>query len=261
MQLQMEDFMEHDFDIRTVKSLLIKGCSGHNERRTRTDNALIFYPDGGYVFHYEDGSVLKTTSNSVVFMPIGARYSIESYAPTDCYSITFFLAEPFPCAPFAVTVRDARYFLEMFSDAEKQYRQAQSGYTMSCKARLCSIIAALQREYSLGYVSTKKYAVIAPAVELIHQCYTSTVPTVAELAELCGITPEYLRILFNKKYGKSPIKYINDLRFSRARELLDSGLYTVTDVALLAGFSTASYFSKEFKKKYGISPSRYLDGE
>ncbi len=258
MQLQMKDFMEYDFEISKVSSMLIKGCNG-THYRTRNDYALIFYPEGGYVFHFEDGTEVKTAKNTILFLPGGARYSIESYSPEDCWSINFYLAKPFPCAPFAINVRDARYFAEMFSDIERIYRQAQSGCLMHSKARLCSIIAAIQHEYSLGYVSNRKFSIIAPAVERIHQCYTGETPSVAELAELCGITPEYLRSLFNKKYGKSPIKYINDLRFARARELLDSGLYTVTDVSLLAGFSAPSYFSKEFKKKYGISPSRYLE--
>ena len=258
MQLQMKDFMEYDFEISKVSSMFIKGCNGSNYR-SRNDYALIYYPEGGYVFHFEDGTSLRTAKNTILFMPGGASYSIESYAAEDCWSISFFLAKPFPCAPFTINVRDARYFFEMFQDTERIYRQAQSGYLMHCKARLCSIIAAIQHEYSIGYVSNRKYSVIAPAVEKIHQCYTSETPSVTELAELCGITPEYLRALFNKKYGKSPIKYINDLRFARARELLDSGVYTVTDVSLLAGFSAPSYFSKEFKKKYGISPSRYLE--
>ncbi len=258
MQLQMKDFMEYDFEISKVSSVFIRGCNGSNYR-VRNEYGLIYYPEGGYFFHFNDGTSLKISPNTVLFIPAGASYSIESYSPEDCWSISFYLAKPFPCAPFTVSVRDARYFAEMFSDTERICRQAHSGYLMHCKARLCSIIAALQHEYSLGYVSNRKFSIIAPAIEMIHQCYTSATPSVSELAELCGITPEYLRSLFNKKYGKSPIKYINDLRFARARELLDLGLYTVTDVSLLAGFSAPSYFSKEFKKKYGISPSRYLE--
>ena len=52
------------------------------------------------------------------------------------------------------------------------------------------------------------------------------------------------------------MKYINDLKLKRAKELLNSGFYTVSDVATQAGFFDLSYFSRFFKKKRWCIPKR-----
>ena len=42
-----------------------------------------------------------------------------------------------------------------------------------------------------------------------------------------------------------------------AAELIYSGMHTITDACFLSGFENTSYFSREFKKKYGVSPLDY----
>ena len=54
--------------------------------------------------------------------------------------------------------------------------------------------------------------------------------------------------------GVSPLAYINSLKITRAKELLLSGMYTVTEVAFMSGYSDISHFSREFKKSTGVSP-------
>ena len=52
-------------------------------------------------------------------------------------------------------------------------------------------------------------------------------------------------------------KYINDLKISHAKELLASGMYSVTEAALQSGYADLSHFSREFKKTVGISPKKF----
>ncbi|MDD6214022.1 MAG: helix-turn-helix transcriptional regulator [Firmicutes bacterium] len=74
---------------------------------------------------------------------------------------------------------------------------------------------------------------------------------------MCGITPEYFRKIFRTYYGTSPVKYINELKLSHAKELLSSGMYSVTDAALQSGYSDMSFFSREFKKNTDVTPKDY----
>ena len=46
-------------------------------------------------------------------------------------------------------------------------------------------------------------------------------------------------------------------QMQQAKELLDSQFYTVSEICLLSGYNNESYFSREFKKHLGISPSEY----
>jgi signal transduction histidine kinase/ligand-binding sensor domain-containing protein/DNA-binding response OmpR family regulator len=56
----------------------------------------------------------------------------------------------------------------------------------------------------------------------------------------------------------SPVEFVRDMRLKRSKQLLDSGSYTVSDAAYLAGFNSLSYFSTCFKDQYKMTPSAYL---
>lgn len=70
---------------------------------------------------------------------------------------------------------------------------------------------------------------------------------------------DYLRKLFQKELGMTPHKFLNDRRLQTAASMLCSQYNdgNVTEVAHLCGFREPLYFSRMFKKKYGLSPSFY----
>ena len=55
--------------------------------------------------------------------------------------------------------------------------------------------------------------------------------------------------------GTSPLSFINNHRMNVAKEMLSSGIYSVSEVGYAVGFSTPSSFSRKFKKHFGKSPS------
>lgn len=72
---------------------------------------------------------------------------------------------------------------------------------------------------------------------------------------------DYLRKLFQKEMGVTPHRYLVDKRLKMAAELLvtddSAGTRTIMDIAYLCGFHDPLYFSKMFRKKYGIAPRNY----
>jgi AraC-like DNA-binding protein len=56
----------------------------------------------------------------------------------------------------------------------------------------------------------------------------------------------------------SPNAYLNKYRLEKSLDKLNSGINTVSETGFLCGFSSASYFSKCFRKMYGISPKEYM---
>ena len=72
---------------------------------------------------------------------------------------------------------------------------------------------------------------------------------------------DYLRKLFQKELGVTPHKYLIDKRLQIAAEVLvnnENNSSTVADIAMMCGFHDPLYFSKMFKKKYGVAPSYYF---
>lgn len=58
--------------------------------------------------------------------------------------------------------------------------------------------------------------------------------------------------------GTSPNLLLKDFRLEKARELMQKKNYSISQITFEAGFSSPSYFTKCFKKKYGMLPMEYL---
>lgn len=80
---------------------------------------------------------------------------------------------------------------------------------------------------------------------------------VEELAKMCCLSIGSFRHSFAECTGMSPVEYRNKLRIQKAITLLKSGKHTVGEVAEAVGINDIKYFSKQFKKMTGVSPSIY----
>ena len=81
--------------------------------------------------------------------------------------------------------------------------------------------------------------------------------SLVEMANLVGLTPNYFLNAFKKATGKTPHRYLRDLRMIKARELLGNPQLTVLGVALAVGYTTQSHFTTLFSKETGMTPARY----
>ena len=85
----------------------------------------------------------------------------------------------------------------------------------------------------------------------------ATVGSVAQVAEVMGITPQYLSAYFRKQIG-TPLKiYIQAKKIALAKELLSKGA-DVTQACFDSGFNDCSYFIRIFRKYTGTTPHRYI---
>lgn len=82
----------------------------------------------------------------------------------------------------------------------------------------------------------------------------------ARLAAACGISEAYLRRLFVRCLGVPPTVYMLQQRRLHAYELITSQEFSVTTAAAAAGFCDMSYFSRAFKKHFGIAPAALRRG-
>ena len=129
---------------------------------------------------------------------------------------------------------------------ERRYQTTSLFYTL---------FAMLQADYSRA--CQQKDSICRCAVQYIAAHYTETSLTVPQIARAVGVCDVYLRRLFQQEMHLSPKQYIERLRIQRAASLIQSGYYTVAQVAHNCGFSDEKYFSTAFKKATGTQPSRY----
>jgi AraC-like DNA-binding protein len=81
--------------------------------------------------------------------------------------------------------------------------------------------------------------------------------TLAELAELAGLSVWRFATVFRQHVGVSPHRYICRLRVERAQTLMRNGMPAAT-AASEAGFYDQSHLSRHFKNLCGMTPGQYL---
>ena len=208
-------------------------------------------------YTFSDGTVLKTKKNDVFYLPKGSSYRVKSVLSGGCYAINFDTVEEINCSPFIIKFRDIEPILKCFKDSEKLWRQRPSFYRSGILKNVYQIINLIGKESERDYISSNKKSIINDAEEKIHSSFTDNNLSVAELASMSGVSEAYFRRLFIAKHGISPKEYITRLRINYAKRLLKSGDFSVSEVALLCGYSEPCHFSREFSKKTGISPKKF----
>ena len=82
-----------------------------------------------------------------------------------------------------------------------------------------------------------------------------------EVAEVFGLSPAYLSVLFKKSTDTGFAEYVYTKKIDKAKEMLLSGDMKIYEVADSLGFESAYYFSKVFKKVDGHSPREYIQSK
>ncbi len=90
----------------------------------------------------------------------------------------------------------------------------------------------------------------------VNEHYTDEI-TVPEIAHAVGLHPNYAVQLFKKKTGMTLVEFIARQRLAHAQLHLATTDRSVLDIALEAGFGSASRFYAVFRKAFGMSPNEY----
>ena len=225
--------------------------------KNRPSHGLALNCAGEKTYRFDDGRVCIVGENDLIYLPKHSNYTVSSTAPGQVWCINFQCLEEEPSSPFVLHFTSNEKVLNAYKSAEKAWRSAELDREYKVMSELYKILYEMGRIQDAPYFPESKHELIQPAVEYIHKHYTKELINAQYLAELCGISYDYLRQLFERFYGLTPIKYINDLKLKRAKELLASGMYSVSEAAYHSGFSDVSHFSRFFKANVGVLPSEY----
>jgi len=82
-------------------------------------------------------------------------------------------------------------------------------------------------------------------------------PSIVELAQKVGLDRMKLQQGFRELFQVTPFQYLQNYRLDLARILLEKKDLTVSNVAHRIGYSNVSYFSRAFKRRFGVTPGKY----
>jgi len=101
---------------------------------------------------------------------------------------------------------------------------------------------------------------ISRSIERIRQDFRTSL-SVAELAEVAGMSSSSFHEHFKVITGTTPLQYLKEMRLLKAHRLLQEGAHSVTSTAFEVGYESATQFSREYGRKFGVSPRQDLVSE
>ncbi len=215
---------------------------------------------GSYVESYKRISH-KCKSASVLIKPAGEKHSDhygEAGARSMIVTLPTEIAEP---EMFACPHLERAYLfqrgetLRIAANLYKEFRSMDSASPLIIEGLVRELIGVVARE-----TSDKLDREIPPWLKMVRERLHDEfpfAPSIAELASAAKVHPDYLSRCFRSHYRMSIGEYARHLRMQwAARELTDSDK-PLSEIALGAGFSDQSHFTRIFKQYFQTTPARF----
>lgn len=221
------------------------GCNG--KEYTGTKGSIIYYKPGDtrWAYTFKENPMKCIAIDFAYTCPI---YSNNTWEISD-------MELPFKTLE---QINDPYLFsriLNLFNECAKFWLSDRSNTIIRCRGCFIEVMNLLLFWKSDKGIQYDKIRKIEKVIRFLVDNYDKPL-TLDELSNLVNISTSYLSSIFKEVTGTSPIKYLLNIRITKAEELIDDG-YSITETSQLVGFNDVFYFSKCFKNKIGVSPTEY----
>lgn len=147
----------------------------------------------------------------------------------------------------------------------EEQKNSNLAYPFMLKAIVMKLLILLHREievdtsettnHDFTFKSREKKALVENITSYLSKNYVNDI-SLETLSKNMYLSSVYISKIFKDIMGDSPINYLIRIRLSKAKELLEESNLPIKTVAKMVGYSDPYYFSKLYKKYYGISPTK-----
>ena len=117
----------------------------------------------------------------------------------------------------------------------------------------------LVEEYMNKNVKSSLSSLVATALEMTDRGFDSDVFNLQYVANALNVSANYLSSRFKIETGIGFVRYLNNLRIEKSKELLKDRKYKIYEVCTLAGINDVKYFTRLFKEYTGVTPNEYRE--
>ena len=156
--------------------------------------------------------------------------------------------------PFIIRADSNGFLRDAFAAAFYYWSESSAGYA------LLPLYGQLIVAHLTQYRSSRRHSETVQQIEdNILQHYPECAYDLNAYLSSLPFNTEYLKKMFKRETGLTPLQYLTNRRLENAASTLSTfwGKGNVSETARMCGFSDPLYFSRLFKKKYGVSPRNY----
>ncbi len=229
--------------------------SGSGSKRIKRERWGLVFKYEGETVYISEGERIVSNFENLVLLPCGSSYEWK------CTKAGNYVCVEFECSLdyrkiTSFRVSNSEEISNLLKQIEYKWLKKKGIYKIESIRDVYTLLLKLDAMQNEQYVPSGKLQRLAPAYDFILTHYKEDM-TNDSLALLCGISTVYFRKLFKDAYGTSPIDFVKLLRIKKAKEMLRGDYGSISDIAISLGYPSIYDFSRDFKKRVGVSPSKY----
>ncbi|MGG4479519.1 helix-turn-helix domain-containing protein [Paenibacillus illinoisensis] len=158
----------------------------------------------------------------------------------------------------ALPIPSLEYVESLIAVMIQEYHGQLQGYQTMLLSRFTELVVYLSRHYDTQEKGMEGNHLmhLANAISYMEDHYLEPL-TLEGIASKSNISVRHLNRIFRSYYQMTPIAYMLTLRLERACSLLKHSSLTITQISYECGFNDSNYFTRQFRKAYGVSPKVY----
>ena len=222
---------------------------------------FVYVQSGSAEYRFFTGERITIVDSDVLFLSPNCAYSIATEKEFKHYTVNFDIHEDSSNLsalgnPYCLLQgKNLDQIERILKELIGAWTPQKAGYEMRSIGYLYELLSQFYFEYTKEQNSVL-YQRLLPAKEYIEQHFKDHI-TLEQLAFISNMSVTNFRREWKKIYSEAPIQYRDSIRLYYAKEYLNSGYYTVSEIAEKCGFDDVSYFVRFFKKQTGLTPGAY----
>lgn len=194
------------------------------------------------------------------FLPAGQTHSLE-FCQQGMRSFSIEIKQPLikRMREYSSPIEESVYcrtgrLTQLFNRVYSEFCRADDVSPLAVEGLVLEMLAEVSRHRTSGAKQPPQW--LRGATEFVHDRFSESL-SLSEIANAAGVHPAYLSRVFRRFYRCSIGDYIRCLRVEYALQHIPATKTPLLEIALAAGFSDQSHFSRIFKRQTGITPSQY----
>lgn len=223
------------------------------------------YVDQGALHCVVDGS--SYTLRQGQLMIFGAHQWHMQYTDLDAsvrfltiaFDLNSRVAENLPGHVFDLSSEEAAFLRQILHECDMTDGYSGDFIRGYLKLLLLSILrdaGGVKKRLQTPAALNNENAIVSRALQYIADHVYEKLPVEA-VAKGIGVSASHLTALFHRQMGISPGEYIRRVKLEESKGLIREGKMNFSQIAAALHYSTIHHFSRQFKEKFGVSPSEY----
>ena len=233
-------------------------------RPTGREDWLLFYVAKEQETVFFDDTVIAKAGSFIIFAPGEKQHHMYQGNKTAEFYYVHFRCDTLPIAletSRVYSLMPQQHYCSLFEEIIDETLQKKAHYEALCISRLLYIMALIQRDTAENDGSAhSRWKTVEFAIQHMNK-YCDSSLKLENYADMCRMSKYHFLRVFKQVTGSTPLDYRNRIRIEHAKELLENGYLTVSEISESLGYNSSAYFCDAFKKMIGCSPIEYRNGK